>query len=273
MKNVIPFFVCLILFSSCHHGKDEIVYDFIEAANDFKTEKISQFLADSFMFYSSTDTLNKDKYLARLDSSLEYSKLISSQRILLSIQNFDSIIKTEEQVRSIIDSCLDVTPLFIQKRTYRFVDDKLMSITVDSVLNYEEYSKSLHENWTPFAFYVKDKYGIDDWDGIAANLRKFLSEYSNISSSEKKQYKKYAYLQGTYVSKDGLFFRKLIFRGKRTVTIVDALLGFPFSTSYELDEDLVKLKMEGLEYIFYIQDSQTLIGEGFAKGTFVKVKE
>ena len=48
-------------------------------------------------------------------------------------------------------------------------------------------------------------------------------------------------------------------------------LDFPFSTSYELDEDIVKVRTDRGDLLFYIKDSKTLIGEGFAEGTFIRV--
>lgn len=265
MKNVIPFLVCVILFSSCQQSKEDMVNDLLEAENSFNKETINLLLTDSFMYYGK-DTLNKEEYLARLD----YLESIDCQGEILNIQDLDSIVKTEERVRNIVELHFDINPLIVQKRTYRFVGDKIMSITVDSILNYDECVKSLNEKWEPFAFYLKDKYGIEDWDDIVPNLKKYLSEYTSLSYSDKKQYKTYAYLQGTYVSNDCIFYKKLIFKGKKTVTIIDAIFGFPFSTSYELDEDIVKVMTDRGELLFDIKDSQTLIGEGFAKGTFVK---
>lgn len=266
MKKFIPILVSVILFSSCQQSNEDRVNDLLKANNNFNKEKVNQFLADNFMYYGA-DTLNKEEYLSRLD----YLKSINCQGEILNIQDLDSIVKTEEQVRSIAELLLDINPLIVQQRTYRFAGEKIASITVDSTLNYEENKKSLNEKWMPFEFYLSDKYGIEDWTDITLNLKKYLSEYINLSPSEKKQYKMYACLQGTFVSKDGLFFKKLIFRGKKTITIVDAFLGIPVSTSYEFDEDLLKVKMEGIDYIFYIEDSQTLIGEGLAYGTFIKV--
>ena len=68
-------------------------------------------------------------------------------------------------------------------------------------------------------------------------------------------------------------YKALKFKGKRTVTIIDALWGFPFATSYELDEDLIKIKTDRSDLLFEIKDSQTLIGEGFAEGTFIKTDD
>ena len=146
MKKLIPIFVCVILFSACQQTKQGIVKDLLDAENSFEKEKVNQFLSDSFMFYGPV-TLNKDAYLSRVDSL----KSIECLSTILKIQVLDSIVKTEEQERSIIDSLLEVTPAIIRKKTYRFIDDKLQSITVDSTLYLEEYFKSLHERYLPIS--------------------------------------------------------------------------------------------------------------------------
>ena len=172
MKKFIPILVCVFIFSACKKSKQMIVEDLIEAKNCFEKEKVNQILSDNFMFYG-TDTLNKEEYL----SSIDTLKAFECQSSILQIQDLDSIVKTEERVRSIVDSLLEVTPAIIQKKTYRFVDDKLVSITVDSILNYEDYTISLNEQYIPFAFYIKDQYGIDNEREIATNIKKYLSEY------------------------------------------------------------------------------------------------
>ena len=140
MKKLIPIFVCVILFSACQQTKQGIVKDLLDAENSFEKEKVNQLLSDSFMFYGPV-TLNKDAYLSRVDSL----KSIECLSTILKIQVLDSIVKTEEQERSIIDSLLEVTPAIIRYKTYRFVDDKLLSITVDSTLNSQEYFNSLRD--------------------------------------------------------------------------------------------------------------------------------
>lgn len=265
MKKIISIFACTFLLISCHQSKEGIVKDLLEAENNFQIEKLSQFLTDSFVCYG-TDTLGKEAFLARLEAN----KLAECQISLLNIQDLDSIVKTEEQLSTIIDVPLEIAPLIVQKKTYRFSDNKLVSITFDSVLNLDEYTKSFDEKTIPFIFWVKDQYDIKDEMEILANIKKYLPKYTNLPISEKKQYKNYAHLQGTYVSKDCTLYKKLIFKGKRTVTIIDAIFGFPFATSYELDEDLVKIRTDQSDLLFEIKDSQTLIGEGFASGTFIK---
>ncbi len=200
-----------------------------------------------------------------------YPIVFECQSTILKIQVLDSIVKTEERELSIIDSLLEVNPAIIRKKTYRFVDDKLQSITVDSTLYLEEYFNSLHEKVIPFTFYVNDQYDLEDGKELYANIKKYLLEYVSLPVSDKKEYRHYAHLQGTYVSKDCAFYRKLIFRGKKTVTIVDAIFGMSFASGYELDEDVIRVKTDKSDLLFEIKDSQTLIGEGFAKGTFKKV--
>ena len=265
MKKFIFILICVFLFSACQKSKQMIVENLIEAKNCFEKEKINQILSENFMFYG-TETLNKEEYLSTIDSL----KAFECQSSLLQIQDLDSIVKTKEQVRSIIDSLLEVTPAIIQNKTYRFADDKLVSITVDSMQNYEDYTKSLNEKYIPFAFYIKEQYDIDDKREIATNIKKYLSEYVGLPASIKKQYKYHSHLQGTYVSRDCVFYRKLIFKGKRTVTIIEAFLGLPFSSSYEVDENIVRISTDKSDLLFEIKDSKTLIGEGFARGTFRK---
>ena len=173
MKNFFPIFVCVILFSSCQPSKEDVVKNLLEAENSFNKEKVSQLIADDFMYYG-TDTLNKEEYLSRLDNL----KSIDCQGEILSIQDLDSIVRTEEQMRNIADLLLDIHPLIVQRRTYRFADKKVQSITVDSVLNYEESQKETNEKWVPFVFYLYDKYGIEDWSKVTPDLKKYLSEYT-----------------------------------------------------------------------------------------------
>lgn len=54
------------------------------------------------------------------------------------------------------------------------------------------------------------------------------------------------------------------------MTIVDAIFGFSLASSYELDENIIRIRTDKSDLLFEIKDSQTLIGEGFARGTFRK---
>ena len=226
---------------------------------------MDKLLSDNFMYYGK-DTLNKNEYLTELDSlkTIEYKSNIQK------IQDLDSIVKTEETVSSIIDSLLEVTPKIIQFKTYRFSNNELISVTVDSTMNDKEYNKELTDKQIPFNFYIKDKYDIEDKTELSKNIKKYLIEYVSLPASDRKRYRIYGHLQGTYVSKNCAFYRKLIFRGKSTATIVDAIFGWSFTSSYEVDDNYVRIRTDKSDLLFEVKDNTTLIGEGFAKGTFTK---
>ena len=262
------FSVCVVLLISCHKSKPEIVTDFIEAKNCYDTEKMNQYLADDFMYYYEDTAINKSTYLNKTD--WDNYKTFEEKVTLLNIQDLDSIIKTEETVCHIIDSLLEVNPKIVIKRTYRFSDNKLKSITVDSILNMDEYQKSYSNKYIPFAFYIQDKYDIQDANEEIGNIIKYLKEYVALPLSERKEYSTYAHLQGSFTSNDCHLYKALIFRGKKTVTIIDGFFGFPFATSYEVDENYIRIRTDKSDLLFEIKDSETLIGEGFAHGTFTK---
>lgn len=265
MKKIVLLFVCMILFISCKQSNSEIVRDFLEAANSFDKERTELFLTDSFMYYKN-DSLNKSEYLTSMDSL----RNVESKAILLKILDLDSIVKTEEKKFDIFDSLLDVSPNIILKKTYRFSDDKLKSVTVDTVLYYDEHYKSLNNEWTPFAFYIENQYGKQDKEDFYRNVKKYLADYASLSISEKKEVKTYANLQGVYVSKDCPLFSALVFRGKKTVSYYFSFIRIPVATSYEIDDNFVKIKGDGADLLFMIKDSKTLIGEGMVEGTFIK---
>ena len=267
MRKEILLLVLVVLFSSCHKSKSDIVTGFIKVLNSHNEEEISGLLTDNFTYYwNDTETLSKNDFLTYVNSK----KAIEAKSIILNLQYIDSIVKTEEKLISIIDSLLEVTPNLVRKKTYKFSGDKLKSITNDTTLYYEEYTKSFNEKTTPFFFYLKDKYDIQYEKDLLKDIKKYLSEYITLSASDRKTYRTYACLQGTFVSDDNPFYRKLVFKGKRTVSIVDALFGMSFATSYEVDENYIRIRTDQSDLLFEVVDGNTLVGEGFAKGTFKK---
>lgn len=268
MKKSFLFIFCVILISSCQQSKWGRVKDFVDATNSYDKSEIASLLTDSFKFYGK-DTLSKSDFLATIDSL----KSVECLSTIIKSQEIDSIVRTEEQVCSIIDSLLEVKPKLIKMKSYRFSNDKIESITVDSTLNYDEYMNSLDERLGAFNFYIKDQYDIEDENEITKDIKKYLTEYMALPASDRRTYRTYASLQGTYVSKNSSYYRKLIFRGKKTATIVDAFWGMRFTSSYEIDENYVRVKTDKSDLLFEIKDSKTLIGEGFAKGTFTKTNK
>lgn len=80
-------------------------------------------------------------------------------------------------------------------------------------------------------------------------------------------------IEGTYVSEEISTYKSFTFRGKTTVIIKDGLIGFDFATTYKRDGNLIIIKTDKSDLLLTIHDNNTLIGEGFAKGTYEKVIE
>lgn len=266
MKKLFLCTCVFFLFAACQ-SNERTVKAFLAATNSNDTGKISQIISEDFT-YTGDFTLNKEMYLKNIDS-LKYNESRFNFN-LLNIQNCDSIVKTEEKLTSIVDSLLDVTPKIINNKTYRFSEGKLKSVTVDTVLNAVEYWNNLLEKAEPVEFWIKEQYGELDDNEIFTNIKKYLTEYLTLPVSERKKIKTYTNLQGVYVS-DNILFTKLIFRGKKTVSVIGlGTLGVPYAASYELDENYVKIMTGDGEFLFEIKDNKTLIGEGFAEGTYKK---
>ena len=68
-----------------------------------------------------------------------------------------------------------------------------------------------------------------------------------------------------------MFYRKLIFKGRTTVVVVDAIFGISFPTSYILDGDFIRIQTDKSDLLLEIKDANMLLGEGWAVGTFNKV--
>jgi DNA-binding phage protein len=267
-NKLLMMLIATILFSACQPNKTEVVNDYLMAIKESDTEKIDLLLADDFIYEKEGQVFNKSEYLERQDSL----KSIDYRTELIKIYDQDSIIKTEEKVVTIIDSLLEISPRIIQKKTYNFERGKITRIAVDTTLNKTQYEESLKEKMIPFAFYVNEQHGVQNNSEFFNNIKKYLSEYSTLPASERRNYRIYSSLQGTYVS-DNSIYAKLVFRGKKTVTIVDAIFGFPFATSYEIDEQYIKIETDQSDLLLEIKNSNTLVGEGWASGLFVKIDE
>lgn len=58
------------------------------------------------------------------------------------------------------------------------------------------------------------------------------------------------------------------FKGKDTVVIKG--MGQSFPTSYIKDGKLIRIRTDKSDLLLTVQDRRTLIGEGYAKGTYIK---
>lgn len=90
------------------------------------------------------------------------------------------------------------------------------------------------------------------------------------SSKKKVEALKETFPEGTYVSKDNPFYKSLTVRGKSTVIIKDAIIGFDFTYGYEKDENFIRIWTDKSDLLLECKAKDTLVGEGFAKGCFVK---
>ena len=267
-KIVILLITYLVLLSSCHPSKKEIVNALINAANCYDKEKADQLISDNFTYNfdkrGQTKPQNKNDYLDYFDVFKTKEQHIT----ILDIQDLEGLIKTKERVNDLIQTAFDEEP-FTCIKTYRFSNEKVISITIDSTLNGTK-DEIHYEKVKSFHTFMLYKYGIADENEIIANLKDYLTKYAALPASDKNLYTIYSQLQGTYVSKDCAFYKKLIFEGKKTVTIIDGIFGFPFATSYELDDKLIKIKTDKSDLLLEIKDSDTLVGRGWIKGTFIK---
>ena len=79
-------------------------------------------------------------------------------------------------------------------------------------------------------------------------------------------------LNGTYISdSDRALYQSFTFKGNSTVVIKDGIFGFDFATSYEKDGNLICIKTDQSDLLLEIVTPDSLVGEGFAKGSFKKV--
>ena len=78
--------------------------------------------------------------------------------------------------------------------------------------------------------------------------------------------------EGTFVIQGKGLYESLTFKGKKTVVIHDGIFGMDTPLEYVKDEEFlrVKTKTDGPDLLFEIISEDTLKGEGFAKGLYIK---
>lgn len=77
-------------------------------------------------------------------------------------------------------------------------------------------------------------------------------------------------LEGTFVSDENPIYKSLTFKGKNTVVIRDGFLGMEHVAEYVIDDNFIRVKAEPSDLLFEIVSKDTLSGEGFAKGLYIK---
>ena len=76
--------------------------------------------------------------------------------------------------------------------------------------------------------------------------------------------------EGTFIAKDNPYYKSLTFKGKKTVVIHDAIFGMDFPSEYEKDEEFLRVKTDKSDLLFEIISEDTIKGEGFAEGLYIK---
>lgn len=76
--------------------------------------------------------------------------------------------------------------------------------------------------------------------------------------------------EGTFVAIDKSLYQSLTFKGKKTVVIRDAIFGIDFPSEYEKDEEFLHVKTDKSDLLFEIISEDTIKGEGFAEGLYIK---
>lgn len=76
--------------------------------------------------------------------------------------------------------------------------------------------------------------------------------------------------EGTFIAKDNPFYKSLTFKGKKTLVIHDAIFEMDFPSEYEKDEEFLRVKTDKSDLLFEIISEDTIKGEGFAEGLYIK---
>ena len=76
--------------------------------------------------------------------------------------------------------------------------------------------------------------------------------------------------EGTFVIQGKGLYKSLTFKGKKTVVIRDAVFGMDFPSEYDKDEEFLRIKTDKSDLLFEIISEDTIKGEGFAEGLYIK---
>ncbi|WP_316805554.1 SH3 domain-containing protein [Pedobacter nototheniae] len=75
---------------------------------------------------------------------------------------------------------------------------------------------------------------------------------------------------GSYTSSGDAQYQSFDFKTKDSVVVKDIYVDSLFTAHYVIEGDMIKLQQDQNTILLLIRDENTLIGEGFTKGTFVK---
>ncbi|MDE7387205.1 MAG: hypothetical protein K2N28_08735 [Muribaculaceae bacterium] len=77
-------------------------------------------------------------------------------------------------------------------------------------------------------------------------------------------------INGVWESKDNPLWPVIEFKGKSTV-VVQAIF-IPLASSYERDEEFIRIKTDSSDLLFEIISEDSIVGRGLTEGTWIKKK-
>ena len=77
-------------------------------------------------------------------------------------------------------------------------------------------------------------------------------------------------INGKWESKDNPLYPILEFKGKSTI-VIKTIMG-PFASSYERDEEFIRVRTDKSDLLFEIVSEDSIKGSNFAKGIWIKNK-
>jgi hypothetical protein len=70
----------------------------------------------------------------------------------------------------------------------------------------------------------------------------------------------------------GGLYNRFEIKGSQTIVVYDGILGLPHAATYTRDGNLINIHSQPSNLILRVQDENTLVGEGYAQGVYVKGK-
>ena len=244
-------------------GRIEIVKKYIQYKNENNISKVDSLLDTTITIKMNGEEIEKDYFFNQIEDM--YNTGFSDT--IFTISQNDSLIKVIVNSSNKFIKFLKSSPIRLNQE-FIVNNNKIQSISSDTANGTNQVIKELDERTERFGEWYRVKYpsefkAIKD---IFSIPEKHLQEYSLLSENEVEHFFR-THLNGIYVCKKGIY-NKLEFKGKSTVIVYS--MGIPFPTSYVVDEDYIRIKTDKSDLLLQIKDSKTLIGEGFAKGTFNK---
>lgn len=266
-KQFLIFFFLISLFG-CKKSNEEVVKDFLNYTNAYDSEKLRKILDENFYAIYRKSKMNKTEFLLALDSL----KILGQKNELVNFVNHDSIIITDESLTDYILTGLDINPKPIQHSTYKIQNGKIISILTDTIIESKMFWEEIENKYSPFEFFLKDSFGLYVKEAMP-EMKKYLGIYNSFPLPEKKRYRIYSNLQGTYFCPEVDIFKNtlpvMIFKGKFSVICIDVFsmplllqnLDLSEAHTYDIDGDYVRIHTGDEVALFRIVDYNTLEGE------------